>query len=58
MSEGRIGGQNPREVREGLPDAGVSGNQWRGLFCGAGATFQAKEAQPFAYSAAAPIFGS
>ena len=41
MSEGRIGGQNPREVREGLPDAGVSGNQWRGLFCAPGATFPA-----------------
>ena len=32
MSEGRIGGQSPREVREGLPDAGVSGNQSGGLF--------------------------
>jgi hypothetical protein len=58
MSEGRIGGQNPREVREGLPDAGVSGNQWRGLFCAPGATFPARETEPFAYSGAAPIFGS
>ena len=58
MSEGRIGGQNPREVREGLPDAGVSGNQAHGLFCGPGTTFRPKEAEPFAYSEAAPIFGS
>src|SRR3954453_7152782 len=28
----RIGGQSPRELREGLPDAERGGNQWRGLF--------------------------
>ena len=33
MSEVRIGGQRPRELREGLPDAARGGNQWRGLFC-------------------------
>jgi len=32
MSEVRIGGKSPRELREGLPDAERGGNQWRGLF--------------------------
>ena len=32
MSEVRIGGQSPRELREGLPDGARGGNQWRGLF--------------------------
>ena len=41
MSEGRIGGKSPSEGAEGLPDAVVSGNQWRGLFCAPGATFPA-----------------
>lgn len=58
MSEGRIGGKSTSEGAEGLPDAGVSGNQWRGLFWGPGTTFQLNEAEPFAYSGAAPIFGS
>ena len=32
MSEGRIGGKSRSEGAEGLPDAGVSGNQSQGLF--------------------------
>ena len=58
MSEGRIGGKSTSEGAEGLPDAGVSGNQGHGLFCSPGTTFQPNEAEPFAYSGAAPIFGS
>jgi hypothetical protein len=39
MSEVRIGGQSPRELREGLPDSAGGGNQWRGLFCAREARF-------------------
>src|SRR5689334_16024636 len=39
MSEVRIGGQSPHELREGLPDTARGGNQWRGLFCAREARF-------------------
>src|SRR5689334_3398185 len=39
MSEVRIGGQSPHELREGLPDTARGGNQWRGLFCARDARF-------------------
>ena len=58
MSEVRIGGQSPRELREGLPDAARGGNQWRGLFCAPRARFPPRRPEPFAYSVPAPIFGS
>ncbi len=59
MSEVRIGGQSPRELREGLPDAAKGGNQWQGLFCDPDSEISARaRPEPFAYSVPAPIFGS
>src|SRR6188768_1715866 len=46
MSEVRIGGQSPRELREGLPDAARCGNQWQGLFWGREARFPPYRAEP------------
>ena len=58
MSEVRIGGQSPRELREGLPDSAGGGNQWRGLFGPGKRDFRPHRPEPFAYSVPAPIFGS
>ena len=56
MSEVRIGGKSPRELREGLPDAARGGNQWRGLFWALRGDFRPCWPEPFAYSVPAPIF--
>jgi hypothetical protein len=58
MSEVRIGGKSPHELREGLPDTEGGGNQWEGLFGSGKRDFRSHRAEPFAYSGPAPIFGS
>jgi hypothetical protein len=55
MSEDRIGGQSPPELREGLPDTERGGNQGQDLFCTPKARFPRRAAEPFAYSGDAPI---
>ena len=57
MSEGRIGGQSLREVRRVYPTR--PGRQpMAGAVLAPKRDFQLPEAEPFAYSGAAPIFGS